>query len=255
MYFTSLKIITFMWQCGLVDTFTTVNFIYNAGAQYSAVVIATMADGNVTNLPGMLFEPISGFGVSYLFVKAAQTAAERRARVATLAALLSASAGTAVGSTPAANAALGGAVAAHISYMREILRIRGGSILGSEVKDFKIILNSVKTPILDIHPYRTEFTYNSKISINNMFQEHTARRCLQGSAQKIKTVAPTYLAPVAAASTQVNTTALIGWTCLGVGLIGFTILGSLYLFQRAERERWQNQNDGVIIDVTASLSD
>lgn len=255
MYFTSLKIITFMWQCGLVDTFTAVNFIYNAGAQYSAVVIATMADGNVTNLPGMLFEPIAGFGVSYQFFKAAQTAAERRGRVATLAALLSASAGTGVGSTPAANAGLGGAIAAHISHMREVLRIRGGSILGSEVKDFKIILNSVKTPILDIHPYRTEFTYNSKVIINNMFQEHTARRCLQVSAQKIKTVAPTYLAPVAAASTQVNTTALIGWTCLGVGLIGFTILGSLYLFQRAERERWQNQNDGVIIDVTASLSD
>lgn len=54
-----------MWQCGLVDTFTTVSFIYNAGAQYSAVVIVAMADGNITKLPGMLFEPIAGFGVSY----------------------------------------------------------------------------------------------------------------------------------------------------------------------------------------------
>ena len=75
---TSLKIIIFMWQCGLVDTFTVVNFLYNAGAQYSSIVIAAMADGNVTKLPGMLFEPIAGFGVSYQFVKAAQTAAERR---------------------------------------------------------------------------------------------------------------------------------------------------------------------------------
>ena len=40
MYFTSLKIIIFMWQCGLVDTFTAVSFIYNTGAQYSAIVIA-----------------------------------------------------------------------------------------------------------------------------------------------------------------------------------------------------------------------
>lgn len=88
-----------------------------------------------------------------------------------------------------------------------------------------------------------------------MFQDHTARRCLQGSAQKIKTVAPTYLAPMASASTKVNTTALIGWTCLGVGLISFTILGSLYLFQRAERKRCQNQNDEVLIDVIASLSE
>ena len=84
MNFTSLKIIIFMWQCGLVDTFTAVNFIYNAGAQYSAVVIAAMADGNVTKFPEMLFEPIAGFGVSYQFVKAAQTAAERRARLASL---------------------------------------------------------------------------------------------------------------------------------------------------------------------------
>ena len=57
---------------------------------------------------------------------------------------------------------------------------------------------------------------------------------------------------MASASTKVNTTALIG---LGVGLIGFTILGSLYLFQRAERKRWQNQNDEVLIDVTVSLSE
>ena len=96
-----------MWQYGLVDTFTAVNFIYNAGAQYSAIVIAAMADGNVTKLPSMLFEP----------------------------------------------------------------------------------------------------------------------------------------------------TALLGWTCFGVGLIGFTTLGALYLFQRAERKRWQNQYDGVRIDVTASLSE
>ena len=91
--------------------------------------------------------------------------------------------------------------------------------------------------------------------IDNMFQEHTARRCLQGSAQKIKTVAPTYLAPMASALTTINTTALISWTCLGAGLISFTILGSLYLFQRAERKHWQNQNDEVLIDVIASLSE
>ena len=89
-----------------------------------------------------------------------------------------------------------------------------------------------------------------------MFQEHTTRRYLQGSAQKIKIVAPTYLAPMTAASTKVNTTALIGWPCLGVGLIDFRILGSLYLylFQCAERKRWQNQNDEVLIDVIASHS-
>ena len=83
-----------------------------------------------------------------------------------------------------------------------------------------------------------------------MFEEHTARRYLQRCAQKIKTVAPTYLAPMASASTKVNTTALIGYTCFGVGLIGFTI----YLFKCAEHKRWQNQNDEILIDVIGSLN-
>jgi len=43
--------------------------------------------------------------------------------------------------------------------------------------------------------------------IDNTFKEHTARPYLQGSAQKIKIVASAYLA---SASTNVNTTALIG---------------------------------------------
>ena len=60
-----------MWQYGLVDTFTAVNFIYNTGAQYGAVVIAAMADGNVTKFPSMFFEPIAGLGVSCQFIKAA----------------------------------------------------------------------------------------------------------------------------------------------------------------------------------------
>jgi hypothetical protein len=177
-----------------------------------------------------------------------------------LAAFLATSA-AAVTTDPTTNAAVGGAGASKIAYMRAILTRGGGScsiansISSSSLNEFAIVVDSVKTPVLDIHPYQAEFTYNSKMIIDNMFQEHTARRYLQGSAQKIKTVAPAYLAPMASASTKVNTTALIGWTCLGVGLIGFTILGSFYLFQRAERKRWQNQNDEVIIDVIASVSE
>lgn len=37
--------------------------------------MVVMVDKNITKLPGRLFEPIAGFGVSYQFVKAAQTAA------------------------------------------------------------------------------------------------------------------------------------------------------------------------------------
>lgn len=183
----------------------------------------------------MIFEPILGLGVGCKFIKAAQTAGERRARVATLAALLSASTGAAVGSNPATNAGLGAALASHIVHMRNILQIRGGQI---------------ENPRFEINPYRAQFTYNSKMIIDNMFQEHTARRYLQGSVNKI--VQPSYSVPIA--STQIKTTALIGWTCFGVGLIGFITLATLYLFQRAKRKRWQNQYDGVVIDVTASLS-
>jgi len=192
-----------MWQFGLIDTFTAVSFIYNTGAQYSSIVVAALVDGNVTKLPTMIFEPIAGLRVSYRFVKAAQTAAERRARVATLAALLSASATTAATSDPTANAGIGGAIAGHIAHMREVLGVLGGSLIGSVVKDSKIVLDPVKLPVHQIHPFRAEFTANSKIIIDNMFQEHTTRRYLQGSAQKFKTIAPTYLAPIA--STQINT--------------------------------------------------
>lgn len=67
---------------------------------------------------------------------------------------------------------------AHIAHMRDVLQIHGGSILGSEVKDFKIVLDSVQTSIFEIHPYQKQFTENSKIIINNMFQEHTGRHYL-----------------------------------------------------------------------------
>lgn len=129
-----------MWQYGLLGTFTAVNFIYNAGAQYGAVVIVAMADGNVTKLPSMLFEPIAGLRVSCQFIKAAQTAAERQARVATLAAFLLPFTGAAVGSNTAYNAGLGGLVVAYTAHMRDILKIRGGQILGSVKTSSKLVM-------------------------------------------------------------------------------------------------------------------
>ena len=127
-------------------------------------------------------------------------------------------------------------ITSKIAYMKAILTRDGGSynivksISSSSLKEFAIFVDSVKTPVLNIYPYRTEFTYNSKMIIDNMFQEHTARRYLQGFVQKTKTIIPIYLAPMASASTKVNITALIGWRCLGFGLISFTILDLLYLF-------------------------
>lgn len=260
MTYKEFQFLILLWKMGVVDTFNMLKICANCGSQYMGIVLSSAA-GNFSDIgPKVLLEPVSGLGTGIQYVAAAATIAEKRQRIATLAAFLATSA-AAVTTDPTTNAAVGSAIASKIAYMRAILTRGGGSynitksISSSSLKEFAIIVDSVKTPILDIHSYRQEFTYNSKMIIDNMFQEHTARRYLQVSAQKIKTVAPTYLTPMASASTKVNTTALIGWTCLGVGLIGFTILGSLYLFQRAERKRWQNQNDEVLIDVIASLSE
>ena len=191
---TSLKLMLFFWQVGLVDTFSMIQFCINTGSQYGAIVVASAA-GNFSDIgPKVLFEPIIGLGTSYQFIRAAQTAAERKARIATLAAFLSASGASAVTTDPATNAAIGGAVASKIAYMRAILTRGGGggsyniakSISSSSLEEFAVVVNSVKTPVLDIHPYRTVFTYNSKMIINNMFQEHTARRCLLNYCYSLK---------------------------------------------------------------------
>jgi len=182
------------WNIGLVDTFSVLKLCINCGSQYMSIV-GTAAIGNSSDLGiKTLLEPVLGLGTSYQFVKAAATTAERRQRIATLASFLAASA-TSVTTDPNTNIAIGAAVRNKIGYMRAILARGGGSqhILNPSLKDFTIIADSVKTPVLEIHPYRTQFTYNSKMIIDNMFQEHTARLYLQGSAQKIKTVARTYL--------------------------------------------------------------
>ena len=258
MTYKEFQFLMLLWKMGVVDTFNVLKICTNCGSQYMGIVLSSAA-GNFSDIgPKVLLEPVFGLGTGIHYVAAAATIAEKRQRIATLAAFLATST-AAVTTDPTTNAAVGGAVASKIAYMRAILTRGGGSsnitksISSSSLKDFAIIVDSVKTPVLEIHPYRTEFTSNSKIIIDNMFQEHTARRYLQRSAQKIKTVAPTYLIPMA--SSKVNTTAIIGYTCFGVGLIGFTILGSLYLFQRAERKRWHNQNDEVLIDGIVSFSE
>jgi len=254
MGYKEFQLLMIFWKLGLVDTFNVVKLCLNCGSQYIGVVLS-LAAGNFSEIgPKALLEPVLGFGTSYQFVQAAATTAERRQRIATLASFLAASGG-ALTTDPTTNGAIGAAVASKIAYMKAILA-RGGSsqhILNPSLKDSTIVVDSIKTPM--VHPYRAQFTDNCKITINNMFQEHTARRYLQGCTQKVKRIRPSYVAPIASTQISINTTALIGWTCLGVGIISFTILGVLYLSRRAERNRWQNKNDEVLIDVTASLRD
>lgn len=260
MTYKQFQFLMLLYKMGVVDTFNVLKICANCGSQYMGIVLSSAA-GNFSDIgPKVLLEPVFGLGTGIQYVAAAVTIAEKRQRIATLAAFLAAST-TAVTTDPTTNAAIGGAVASKIAYMRAILTRGGGSYnitkgissYSSSLKDFAIIVDSIKTSVLEIHPYRTEFTHNSKIIIDNMFQEHTARLYLQGSTQTLKPLNTRYIAPIA--STQIIIPALIGWTCFGIGLIGFTVLGSLYLFQRAELKRWQNQNDKVLIDVIASLSE
>ncbi len=186
---------------------------------------------------GSLIEAILGLATNYQFVQVAATAAERHQRIAILASFITASGG-ALTTNPTTNAAIGAAIASNIGYMKAIL-VRGGSsqiqqyLLTPSLKDFAIVADSIKTPVLESHAYRKKFFSNCKISIDTILHDHTARRYFQASGPKMKIIAPTYLTPIV--STQVNTTAFIGFTTLGFGLIVFTSLGLLYLFERTER--------------------
>ena len=154
--------------------------------------------------------------------------------------MLSTSATTATTVDPATNAALGAAIANKIAYMKAML-MRGGT------QEYVI------SPIIE--PEKIAFRQKNNLIIDNMFHEHTARRYARSCAQKFTSFKPPIAVPpvpvALIASTQLNTTALIGWTFFSFGIISFTILGGLYLFQRLERKRYQNQNDGIIINVTA----
>jgi hypothetical protein len=56
-----------------------------------------------------------------------------------------------------------------------------------------------------------------------------------------------------AAVGSVNKVAALGWSCLGVGILAFGVLGSLLLFQWGEKQRFKRYkkyvNNEIIIDV------
>ena len=91
----SLKVMIFLWQYGLVDTFTFINFAYERLQQQQL-----LRRGNITNLPSAFITPITGLSVGFKFIKATQDVNERRVRTATLATYLLTSATQLIGSTP-----------------------------------------------------------------------------------------------------------------------------------------------------------
>jgi len=138
-------------------------------------IVGSAVAGNFSQIhPGIFLEPILNLvtSVPYIAIAAAATIAERHKRIATLAAFLATSA-AAVSLNPTTNLAIGGTVVSKMGYMKAILS-RGGSdsyrltksISSSLLKDFVINVDSLRTSGLKIHPYRIEFTDNSKLIIN-----------------------------------------------------------------------------------------
>lgn len=66
----------------------------------------------------------------------------------------------------------------------------------------KTALSSAKSFEFEIHPYRGQITYNSKIVIDNLFHEHNTSRYVQASMGKIRNVT-SYVLP-STELTQVN---------------------------------------------------
>ena len=105
---------------GVVNTFNVLKICANCGSQYMSIVLSSAARNFSDIGPKVLLEPVSGLGTGIQFVSAAATIAEKRQRIATLAAFLATSA-AALTTDPTTNAAVGGAVASKIAYMRAIL--------------------------------------------------------------------------------------------------------------------------------------
>ena len=143
----------FLWQIGVVDSLTLMQFFINCAAQYTGLTLAEVANYMSDIRPNVLLAPVHGLGTSYKYVRAAQGAMERRARVATLASFMVMS-GRATLTDPATNAAAGGTIASFIGHMKNVIATAnnnstGGlvfansAILSKLTKDDFIVLNGV----------------------------------------------------------------------------------------------------------------
>ena len=123
-------------------------------------------------------------------------------------------------------------------------------------KTYLIVSSLVQAPLVDslkVHPYRSQFTKQSKIAIDNIFADHTARRYANGCAQKHFISVASTSAVTKVVIINANTTALtsfVGWSIFGLASISLLAIGGLILFQRAERKRY-GYVDQDFIETTA----
>lgn len=116
----SLKIMILLWQVGIIDSLTLLQFCINCGAQYTGLTLGEAAGYMGDIGPGVLLAPVKGLGTGYQYAQAAQGAMEKRARIATLASFMAMS-GRATLTDPATNAAAGGTIASFIGHMKSVI--------------------------------------------------------------------------------------------------------------------------------------
>ena len=119
----------FLWQLGIVDSLTLLQFCINCGAQYTGLTLGEAAGYMGDIGPSVLLAPIQGLGTSYKYVRTAQGAMERRARIATVASFMPMS-GRATLTDPATNAAAGGTIASLIGHMKSVIEKNNNSTGG-----------------------------------------------------------------------------------------------------------------------------
>jgi hypothetical protein len=244
-----------LYKAGLIDGFSAFNILYNTGTQYAVIVLGKLTVENHTeiNLREALLEPFVGMGVGIHYVNAGKTELERRARVATLAALFSTSASAAATSTPSTNGAIGTAILAQISHMKKVLNeTRGGGIIGN--LPGKLTKNSlVKSSVLEAQPYRTVYAEKSKKIITNIFNQHTQYRYEYSLAKTGKKLSP-LCSPMIV---NISIKTVLGYCFLGAGLTIGIVHGGLYLIRESQEKHYKViiQPNEKIIDVSASLVD
>ena len=102
MTYKEFQFLILLWKMGVVDTFNVLKICANCGSQDMGVVLSTAA-GNFSDIgPKVFVEPVFGVGTGIQYVAAAATIAEKRQRIATLAAFLATST-AAITTDPATN--------------------------------------------------------------------------------------------------------------------------------------------------------
>lgn len=140
----------FLWQIGVIDGLTFMNFCANCAAQYTGITLAELP--NYTG-PSVFLAPVQGLAESYKYIRAAKGANEIRKRAATVASFMMMS-GAATLTDPATNAAAGGTIVTFIGHMRDIIAkanststgglvFANSALLSKLTKDELFVLNVV----------------------------------------------------------------------------------------------------------------